>query len=85
MMRPNPIQAAREAKGITRAELALLAGADYALVYQAETGRLSRPSPAVLNALAKLGFDSAQLAADYASWRQAMAEEFLASKLAAAQ
>lgn len=85
MVRPNPIIAAREAKGATRAELALLAGVDYALVYQTETGRLSRPSPAVLNALARLGCDPVALAEEYAVWRKEMAERFLATKLAAAQ
>lgn len=73
----NPIQQARERLGLNRMELALVAGVDCSLVYQVETGRLAKPSPPILDALSRFGFNRAQLARDYQAWRQAVANEIV--------
>lgn len=81
----NPIQKAREDKGLSRSALAMLAGVSSSLVSQAERGMVSSPGPAILRAFERLGYDRAQLLEAYAAWREAKAQECLATALAASQ
>jgi transcriptional regulator with XRE-family HTH domain len=81
----NPIEAARESTGRDRRELAMIAGTSYLSVWQAETGRAVKPSPKVLAALEKFGFNARELDKAYTAWRAQQAALFMGGGLAAGQ
>lgn len=66
-MQRNPFEQIRAELGLTRHDLAVLAGVSASTVYNAERGGSS--TGRMLDALAALGFDREKLAAAYQEWR----------------
>lgn len=78
-MESNPIVALRKRAGVKRSEFALALGVPYQALWQAESGYVENPR-SVIAALGRMGYDAAQVAADYARWyavRSAAAREKL--------
>lgn len=73
----NPVKKARKQKGLTMAQLAMIAGISTSRIYQIERGDNARLSAPVVDALATLGYDPDKLAGEYEQWRRAQVEKVL--------
>lgn len=73
----NPVRRARKQKGLTLAQLAMIAGVSTTRIYQIERGDNARLSAPVVDALATLGYDPDKLATEYEQWRQKQVEKVL--------
>lgn len=70
----NPVAEVRERHGLTRKELAHLAGVSYDAVYRTEVALVTRPHRKIVEALAKLGYDPTKLRADFAGYAEELKE-----------
>lgn len=68
--RPNPIRAAREARGHAAAELAMLFGTTVTNVRSVELGHLRKLPESWRQGLTAAGYDFDALAVDYQAWRE---------------
>ena len=66
----NPIRAARERIGLTRMDLARAARCHYQTIVHLEVGIPNHPPAAVLAILARAGFASEVIEAQYQDWRE---------------
>lgn len=73
----NPVRRARKQKGLTMAQLAMIAGVSTSRIQQIERGDNARLRGPVLDALATLGHDPDKLATEYEQWRQKQVEKVL--------
>jgi transcriptional regulator with XRE-family HTH domain len=71
----NPVRRAREAKGLSRAQLAKLAGLSTMRLADAEQGNYKQIPEHWRASFEAEGFDFDQLQADYLAWREAEAAE----------
>lgn len=69
MTNDNPLKAAREARKLSRAELAMLLGLPYSRVSAVELGHPAVIPPDWHATLDAAGFDAAGLARAYEAWR----------------
>jgi transcriptional regulator with XRE-family HTH domain len=71
MKHEHPLITLRKRAGISRRELAILAGVAYMAIYEVETGIYRGIPRALRKALADMDADVPQLEADIAAWREA--------------
>ena len=65
----HPIVKLRQELGFSRVEMARWLGVNYFTLAQCELGYQEHLKPRVLSALARAGYDVAQLQAEYVTWR----------------
>lgn len=75
MKNENPLKAAREARKLSRAELAMLLGLPYSRVTAAELGHLVAIPADWRAALTAIGVDFDSLVREYGAWRAACVAE----------
>lgn len=73
-MGENPVIREREKLGMSRHELAVMAGVGPATVYQCERGTLAAVPATIRAVFEGLGVDGVALVQEYASWREALGE-----------
>lgn len=71
----NPIDRVLEEKKMATKDLAIVSGVDATRIRQFQSGNAKKLSGKVLDTLDLLGYDRAQLALEYALWREALADE----------
>jgi len=74
MMNENPVKLAREELGLSRHDMAVMAGVGIVTIYQLERGSYARVPRGIEAVLERLGVDTARLHCDYIEWREAEAE-----------
>ena len=67
----NPLKKAREELGLSRHEVAIMAGTSIVAIYNAERGSLTRVPESICVVLTGLGVDAERLQDDYKTWRMA--------------
>ena len=70
----NPVKLAREALGLSRHDMAVMAGVGIVTIYQLERGSYARVPRGIEAVLERLGVDTVRLHRDYIAWREAEAE-----------
>ncbi len=70
-MNVNPLKKAREELGLSRHEVAIMAGTSIVAIYNAERGSLTRVPESVCAVFAGLGVDAERLQDAYKTWRMA--------------
>ena len=70
----NPVKLAREELGLSRHDMAVMAGVGIVTIYQLERGSYARVPRGIEAVLERLGVDTARLHCDYIEWREAEAE-----------
>ena len=73
-MNENPVKLAREELGLSRHDMAVMAGVGIVTIYQLERGSYARVPRGIEAVLERLGVDTARLHCDYIEWREAEAE-----------
>ena len=73
-MNENPVKLAREELGLSRHDMAVMAGVGIVTIYQLERGSYARVPRGIEAVLERLGVDTARLHRDYIEWREAEAE-----------
>ena len=73
-MAENPVKLAREQLGLSRHDMAVMAGVGIVTIYQLERGSYARVPRGIEAVLERLGVDTARLHCDYIEWREAEAE-----------
>ena len=73
-MAENPVKLAREELGLSRHDMAVMAGVGIVTIYQLERGSYARVPRGIEAVLERLGVDTARLHCDYIEWREAEAE-----------
>ena len=71
----HPLVTLRENAGISRRDLAILAGMDYHAVYEVERGYTAYLPGALRRALVEMGIDLPELEAELLVWRRTRAQE----------
>jgi len=70
-MRENPVKRVRDELGLSRHDIAVMAGCGIVYVYQLERGSLTRVPESICKVLAGLAVDVDRLQDDYKAWRMA--------------
>jgi len=78
MMNENPVKLAREALGLNRHQMAVMAGVGVVSIYQLERGSFARVPRGIEAVLERLGVDTVRLHRDYIAWREAEAAKMFA-------
>lgn len=78
-MGKNVIEAIRDAKDITRGELAVMAGKDPSIIWQLEQGQKAKIPAELLKVIEALGYDPADVERQHQAWREQRAAELLAT------
>ena len=78
MMNENPVKLAREALGLNRHQMAVMAGVGVVSIYQLERGSFARVPRGIEAVLERLGVDTVRLHRDYIAWREAEAARMFA-------
>ena len=73
----NPIDRVLKEKGITRDEIAVIAGIDSMNIYQLLNGGRAHLPKSVLSALKKIGYDPEEIQKEYEAWRKEKAQKLL--------
>ena len=73
-MAENPVKLAREELGLSRHDMAVMAGVGIVTIYQLERGSYARVPRGIEAVLERLGVDVVRLHCDYIEWREAEAE-----------
>ena len=73
-MAENPVKLAREQLGLSRHDMAVMAGVGIVTIYQLERGSYARVPRGIEAVLERLGVDTVRLHRDYIAWREAEAE-----------
>lgn len=73
----NPIDRVLKEKGITRDEIAVIAGIDSMNIYQLLNGGRAHLPKSVLSALKKIGYDPDEIQKEYEAWRKEKAQKLL--------
>ena len=74
MMNENPVKLAREELGLSRHDMAVMAGVGIVTIYQLERGSYARVPKGIESVFERLGVDVVRLHRDYIAWREAEAE-----------
>lgn len=77
-MAENPVKLAREALGLNRHQMAVMAGTGVVSIYQLERGSFAKVPKGIEAVLERLGVDTARLHCDYIAWREAEAAKMFA-------
>jgi transcriptional regulator with XRE-family HTH domain len=75
LMRENPVKRVRDELGLSRHDIAVMAGCGIVYVYQLERGSLTRVPESICKVLAGLGVDAVALGREYAAWRAELGEK----------
>jgi len=73
-MAENPVKLAREELGLSRHDMAVMAGVGIVTIYQLRRSSTARVPRGIEAVLERLGVDTARLHRDYIAWREAEAE-----------
>ena len=77
-MAENPVKLAREQLGLSRHDMAVMAGVGIVTIYQLERGSYARVPKGIEAVFERLGVDVVRLYRDYIAWREAEAEKMFA-------
>lgn len=74
----NPVQNVMARKGLDTRDVAMLIGADVAVVYRVLSGRAGTIPPRMLSAFAEIGVDTDEMARQYGEYRKQVARDLVA-------